>query len=442
MTRLTPLVSILILLFLYSGCSRDPLQEPIVKSIPKTPENQSSKNAPLQNLPIESSNELIVQFKQGVSTVQKQAIRQRYEVKTYQTCNCSNQQIEKWEFKEGIDIEGRKGQITQDDVGIESVDNEFSYLMEAVTTGWIPYSQSPDLIRSRTKANNAGITIAILDTGIHLQKLPVSTPFLYNPGRNTTTLHTDIRVRRNQSPFVQSSQRPRTPCSYNGQTEISGWDFVNHDFDTFDDHGHGTKVANVIITNMENEQINNYQILPVKVMNDQGKGSYFDLICGYIYASKKESVSIINMSFGWYNTPFVLLPKLMSENTHITHITSAGNSNKNTDFYPHYPSAYPFDNVIAVGSFNEGKDGKVSFSNYGRNSVDFLSLGTAVPIEDNLGDISYAYGTSFAAPFVAVKAAKHKIDFNETPLEITNRIYTNGTPVSFPTFTKYNVIVE
>lgn len=409
MKSLKPLFASLILYFFIFGCAPEDLDKPVTK-------HNSNKNKSV-NRPVKSKNELIIGYKYGVNNAMKDNLRRKYKVKRFEKCDCINDRIEKWEFDSNLDIEGRNDQITQEG-GIEATDYQFFYANENIsptTLTTITSSHSNELITSFLKPNST-LTIAILDTGINLNKLPYRDPFLYISTPNTRL------------------------CKENGNEEISGWDFINGDNDIYDDNGHGTVVSSIIKSKLDNENITDYQILPVKVFNHLGKTSTFKLLCGYLYAVNKPSVSIINMSFGWYSAPSTLLYKFISENPDILHISSSGNDNLDNEFVAHYPSSYNNKNVLAIGSFSVRSRAEIvksTFSNYGSTSVDFLSVGDQVSFYDNAGTHYLVSGTSYAAPLVAAKSAIHYLSGYTTPVEIINQLRINGTLLisgSMPTY--------
>ncbi|HPJ94096.1 MAG TPA: S8 family serine peptidase, partial [Deltaproteobacteria bacterium] len=80
-------------------------------------------------------------------------------------------------------------------------------------------------------------------------------------------------------------------------------------------------------------------------------------------------------------------------------IASAGNKSQDNDINDHYPSNYPYDNVIAVAAMNRYGD-LASFSNYGEETVDIAAPGDGLSTTIPGGYSSWVSGTSFATPFV------------------------------------------
>ncbi len=366
---------------------------------------EKSQRKFLPKFPRPSKNTLIVLFKDEVSENLKEDLRARYKVQRSRRCDCSNNSLETWTFAPGVDIEGRKGDIAQEG-GVEGVDFLFNYTHEYT----LQIAANTSAAHTATQLQAAvypypvETTIAILDTGIDLSVFKKREPFLYNNSAN--------------------------PISCDAQKkEISGWDFVNQDPDPFDDHGHGSAITHTIQSQLRKAGFDSYTLLPVKIFDDQGKGSTFNILCGYMYAASKPEVRVMNMSFGWYGARSTILERLIHRNTDILHVASAGNSHANTDKTPHYPSNIQEKHVISVGACEQVEGGtfvKTPYSNYGILSVDFLAQ-DGFSFVDYKGNPYVLKGTSYAAALVSAKAA---LQSNYPKDEIQTLLYQQATPNS------------
>ncbi|MFS0674955.1 S8 family serine peptidase [Ornithinibacillus sp. 179-J 7C1 HS] len=179
---------------------------------------------------------------------------------------------------------------------------------------------------------------------------------------------------------------------------LDGYDFINDDNDPLDDQGHGTFVAGVIAANanrMGPVGINHQsRILPVKIMNENGEASIYDVVEGIYYAIE-QNVDIINMSYRATQSSSIereAIVKAYKEG--ITLIGAAGNDSKADKVYP---AAY--NEVIAVTAADE--DGSIAeYSNFG-TWVDIMAPGTDIIGTNQEGTYSVGSGTSFAAPVVS-----------------------------------------
>lgn len=371
------------------------------------------------NIPAYSQTELVIRFKEGITDSEKNTLRRKYGVVNYVYCDlCPDQLIEKWEFDESADVEKEKLSIQSGSGGpegdITNVDNEFVFQLEdenntnLSVAGVYEYS-------SQIVTENLGVTLAVLDTGVDANYPLFSTPFLYNADG----------------------------ASVVGET--SGWDFVNHDTDFYDDFSliHGTKVSYIINKRLKEETIP-HQILPVKVCDDNGSASYFNIICGLKYALSRAN--ILQMSLGWYDENIyinTLFNDLVDEHPNVLIVTSAGNTAVDNDTNSHYPSSYTQENILAIAAANTENTDIASFSNYGINNVDFYAPGEAVSFYDITGAAVPISGTSYAAPLVAAMAAKLLYDSGmvSTPEEIINDLDAAGIPATYSQPVKYSKLL-
>ena len=395
--------------------------------------NNSTSRVSRSNMPVYDRNKLIVQFAPGTTNAVKTNIRTAYQVVDFKLCeHCSDASIELWLFGNDIDIEPKKTAIEQGSGGgveaIVDVDYEFTFSVDLTNPNLGTVSDNSYL--PYIKPSNTGITIAVLDTGIAPSIGGVVSPVF-------------------ETPFLYNATLDGNPSIY------SGWDFVNHDPNCFDDNNgrHGSVVSS-IITKVLNESLPTvpHQILPLKVCDALGKASYFNFLCATNYGL--EHAKILQMSLGWYDDGFgdfvnTIFSNLITAYPEAIIITSAGNASNNNDILAHYPSGYPQDNIIAVAAANKNVNQATtfdfsniaSFSNYGIESVDFFAKGQNIPF------LGYEMsGTSFAAPLVtAVVARKKYVNPSYSVNEIKAFLEYSGVscPSSFDPVRKikYNKII-
>lgn len=183
-----------------------------------------------------------------------------------------------------------------------------------------------------------------------------------------------------------------------------------------DKHGHGTAVASIIVrTFVGTTREGNCRIIPIKVLDNEGKGNLFNLIRGIDHAIE-NNVDIINISivspdksaYGKATPIQLALKNAASRN--ILVVTAAGNDGKNIDesINTVYPACAQSDNQIVVGAARCAA-GKAEFSNYGKGVVHVFAPGVSIAVAQltwreggrfRLGD-----GSSYAAPIVTGMAA-------------------------------------
>lgn len=185
---------------------------------------------------------------------------------------------------------------------------------------------------------------------------------------------------------------------------VSGYDFVNNDSNPQDDHGHGTHVAGIAAAKTNNGTgvaglSWGAKIMPIKVLNEYGNGSYENLTNGIIYAAN-HGAKIINLSLGGTAQSWTLKQAVeYAHNLGCVVVAATGNTNSAV----HYPARYP--EAIAVAA-TDSNDQRASFSNYGPE-VDVAAPGVNIRSTYWWGGSTYEWlsGTSQASPHVAGLAA-------------------------------------
>ncbi len=170
-------------------------------------------------------------------------------------------------------------------------------------------------------------------------------------------------------------------------TFLPGYDFVNGDSHPNDDEYHGTHVASTIAEATNNAVgmaglAFNSAIMPVKVLDDEGNGSFFDLAEGIDYAANyteggQKPVKIINMSLG--ADSFSQSVKTAAEKASaagVLLVAAAGNAGKAViDF----PASLP--TVVAVGALDARKE-RAFYSSWGPE-LDLMGPGGNCDRDDN-----------------------------------------------------------
>jgi serine protease len=204
------------------------------------------------------------------------------------------------------------------------------------------------------------VAVAVLDSGVAYED------------------YTDPRTR----------QAFRKAPDWGSTTFLPGYDFVNDDAHPNDDEYHGTHVASTIAEATNNGLgvagiAFNCAIMPVKVLDEEGNGSFFELAEGIDYAADyvengQKPVKVINMSLG--ADSFSQAVKTAAERAAaggVLLVAAAGNSGKAVvDF----PASLPA--VVAVGATDARKE-RASYSSWGPE-LDFVAPGGNCDRDDNL----------------------------------------------------------
>ncbi len=222
--------------------------------------------------------------------------------------------------------------------------------------------------------------------------------------------------------YTQGSTRYYRAPDLQNTAFASGYDFVNNDTHPNDDEGHGTHVAGTIAQSTNNGSgvaglSYGAKIMPVKVLNRFGSGTYAAIADGIYYAAD-HGAQVINLSLGGSSSSQTLEDALAyAYGKGVTIVAAAGNNGSSVISYPAAYNNY----VIAVGAtrFDEARS---SYSNYGAG-LDVVAPGGDLNVDQNAdgygdgvlqqtfgpryNDWGYYFyqGTSMASPHVAAVAA-------------------------------------
>lgn len=177
------------------------------------------------------------------------------------------------------------------------------------------------------------------------------------------------------------------------------YDFVNNDSTAQDDQGHGTHVAGIAAAATNNStgiagMCPDCTILPVKVLNSAGSGSYSAIASGIRYAAD-NGAQVINLSLGGTAGNSTLSSAVTyADGKGSLVVAAAGNNGSSTKFYP---AAYTA--VVAVAA-TDSNDLRASFSNFG-SYVDVAAPGVSIYATYWNNTYASLNGTSMAAPHVS-----------------------------------------
>ena len=197
--------------------------------------------------------------------------------------------------------------------------------------------------------------------------------------------------------------------------DVYGYDFVSNDGDPMDDNQHGTHCAGIIGADTNNGigiagTAHNAQIMAVKFLSASGSGSTSAAIQSVLYAVD-NGATILSNSWGGGGFSQALMDAIQyAHDRDVMFIAAAGNSSRNTDASPNYPSGYDVANVISVASTTH-IDSRSSFSNYGATTVDLGAPGSDILSTIHTGGYASLSGTSMATPYVSGAAVLIRSNF-------------------------------
>ncbi len=196
---------------------------------------------------------------------------------------------------------------------------------------------------------------------------------------------------------------------------LPGYDYVNGDNDPTDDFGHGTHVTGILAAAADNGVgvaglAPNVKILPLKVLDKGGGGSYYNIATA-IRRAADSAAQIINLSLGGFQDDTILSDAIdYAHSKGVLVVAAAGNCAQPGGVCGgaanpmYYPAAYP--GVLAVAASDH-------YDNWAAYSGHRPYVGIAAPggvsgdqIRSTLpGGYGYKNGTSMATPLVSAAAA-------------------------------------
>jgi len=348
------------------------------------------------------AGELLVKFKQGVSSQTAESIADRY--RAMQVRPLYNSNVELWTVPEGSEL-NTLARLNADPA-VQYAEPNYRYWAVDTTPNDPAFVQQWAHTRVGSPAawdvstGSASIVIAIIDSGVDLG-------------------HPDLASKL-----------------------VAGYDFVGLDANAADENGHGTHVAGIAAA-ITNNGIGvagmdwNARIMPVRVLDETGGGFASDISSGIIWAYS-HGAKVLNLSLGGYYYSQTMQDAVNSAHQAGSLVVAAmGNDNTSA---PVYPAA--FGNVLAVAATGP-TDSKASYSNYGNHCDIAAPGGDMVWYHDPNGIYStmptypvymttqesfymnydYVHGTSQAAPFVTGLASLiWSLDATLTPDEVQDTI--------------------
>ncbi|HTX90401.1 MAG TPA: S8 family serine peptidase, partial [Anaerolineales bacterium] len=205
----------------------------------------------------------------------------------------------------------------------------------------------------------------------------------------------------------------------------AGYDFVgmtNNIYDTGSgqDVGHGTHVSGIIVTGAPG-----VQIMPIRVLNSDGLGTYWEVSAGIRFAVD-HGAKIINMSMSAPRLTPSLSDALSYAASHGVIVVAAAGTGPG----PNYPAAYP-DRlaVLGVGATDQN-DNIASFSGGQSGDTDIFAPGVHIYSSFPYNGYAYGNGTSMSTAVVTAEAALLMSRYPDwTPAQIVQRIVGKVDPV-------------
>ncbi|MBA2259336.1 MAG: S8 family serine peptidase [Acidobacteria bacterium] len=351
----------------------------------------------------EVPEEVLVQFKPGVTEGRRAAARARHNAKALRRFEELN--IEHLKLPPGADVQAAVRALRADSDVLDAQPNYVRHITTPPPPN-DPYWLDGNLwgmqrIDAQSAWNNFGagtstVVVADIDTGVN-----------YN--------HPDLAANMWRNPNEISGNG--VDDDGNGYVDdVFGIDTVNNDSNPMDDQGHGTHTSGTIGA-VANNSIGvvgvawNVRILACKFLDATGNGTDAGAVECFNYVVQQKSrgvnVRVTNNSWGGARDGAVgtVLKNAIDAagDAGILSVMAAGNKGTNNDVAPFDPASFTSPSIVAVAASDQA-DNRAGFSNYGATSVDLAAPGVTI-LSTAGGGYAYSSGTSMAAPHVAGAAA-------------------------------------
>ncbi len=245
---------------------------------------------------------------------------------------------------------------------------------------------------ARSATDGAGVTVAVVDTGVKQDHADLASGMAVNPGE-----------------WDGDNRDNGRDDDGNGKVDDwRGWDFVGNDNTAQDDNGHGTHVTGTIAATRNNGigvagVAPEADVIPLKALGADGSGYVSRIAAAFDYAGRAR-IPIVSASLGGPADGNRLLADTIARYPDTLFVVAAGNDGSDNDALPTDPCNVTAANVVCVGA-SDANDAPACFSNVGRTSVDLFAPGEDIISTTWDGQYGWASGTSMATPHVAAVAA-------------------------------------
>jgi hypothetical protein len=280
----------------------------------------------------------------------------------------------------------------------------------AATAPWYnQVIQTPSVTATNT---GTGPIVAVIDTGMALNHVGLSSHWYTNPGEVGATTQEGGAPNCTSRGLALDKSCNHLDNDGDGYTSNwRGWDFIQNDNDpqtgvttpSSTSAFHGSFVAGIIGATTSNGVgglAPNARIMPLQALDDSGNGTTLTVAAAVRYAAD-HGAQVINISLGSSDDDTYLNAQIdYAIAKGIVVVAAAGNDGCDCMIYPANHA-----HVIAVGSSDQ-QDARSSFSSYGAN-LGMMAPGSSIcstywtAATPNTSYACGGSGTSFASPMVA-----------------------------------------
>ncbi len=264
--------------------------------------------------------------------------------------------------------------------------------IDIVDVNW--YLEAPESVRQMVVTAIGGTYEEYVDQSM-TARIGLDAAHAITRGEGVTVAVLDTGVDPQHEVFAGRLSAFRYDCL---EFDFEPWETANGEDDDGDGEidegfGHGTMVAGLVALIAPDAQI-----MPIRVLDDDGRGTLFAIAKGMIAACAHEA-QIINASFGTPNVVETISRRLRVASMHQV-MTVAGAGNRDLEFPAYHPACDELAFMVTALDSADVKAGFADFSAHVIVSAPGVGLRSAYP-----GGWANGSGCSFATPLVAGEMA-------------------------------------
>ncbi len=344
------------------------------------------------------AGELILRFREGVSERDKNAIRGARGARRKKTLR-GRSRIEKWELSAGQEPEALAAQL-RSLPAVELAEPNYLISRDELLPNDPQFSEQWALRNIGQSGGLSNSDISVAQAWETTTGAPTTVVAVIDSGVDFT--HPDLQ--NNQWTNAAENADGGDNDNNGLVDDLHGWDWITGGGNIIDEQGHGTIVAGIIAAQGNNGVgttgvMWRAALMSLRVLDNTGTGSVADAVEAIDYAVD-HGAQVINCSWGTDEDSLALKDAIQRAGTRgVVVVSSAGNSGRDIDATPYYPSSFGLSNQLSVAA-TDSSDHLASWSNYGATHVTVAAPGVDILTTTMGGGYTTVSGTSASTPMV------------------------------------------
>jgi subtilisin family serine protease len=343
--------------------------------------------------------ELLIRFRTGVSEHTKDALVAAKGGQRSRKLK-GRSRIERLNVPKGLDLDALAAELRQNPA-VELAEPNFVVSRDDLTPNDARFAEQWALHNTGQTGGQAGSDINATQAWSTTTGAPTTVIAVVDSGIDFT--HPDLQ---NNQWTNSNEQQNGLDDDNNGLVDdVHGWDWITNSGVIRDEQGHGTIVAGIIAAEGNNNigttgVMWRASLMSLRVLDNTGTGDVANAVEAIDYATD-HGAQVINCSWGTDEESQSLRDAIDRAGARgALVVSSAGNSGRDIESEPYYPSSFGLPNQISVAS-TDSSDHLASWSNYGSVHITVAAPGTNILTTQMGGGYTSVTGTSASTPLVS-----------------------------------------